>query len=664
MKKLLLVALTMALLSCTQHEPNKLIRLSSLFSDHMVLQQKDTMLLQGETKAGGNIKVTTGWGGTGEVTAGPDGKWKIDVATPEAGGPYSIEISTGDTTRVVRDVYIGEVWLASGQSNMEMPLEGWLPGDTVNNSAKEIADANYPQIRMFTVEKAVSDSLMKDVNGSWQICSPATAPAFSASAYFFARKLNKELGVPIGIVHSSWGGTPAEAWVSRKSLEALGDFNDVLTKINVSPEEQKRIMAWSNRLETKEVSSSTEIPSIDVGDAVIAKEDFDDSAWSTMELPRLWESSAVGEFDGIVWFRKEIILDDEPSGEYKLSLGPIDDMDATYVNGMEVGSLLKEGFWQTNRTYTIPDGTLKKGKNSIAIKVIDPRGGGGVWGTPDQMYLESSKGKISLAGEWKYLPVAEYRNGKLYVYGVENSAYAERPKSLALLSPYTPTMLYNAMINPLIHYTFKGVIWYQGESNVGRAEQYERLFPALINDWREQMGRDLPFYFVQIAPYTYTGGQATKSAALRDAQRKTLSLAGTGMVVTMDIGSARTIHPGNKQAVGERLANWALANTYEKPVAFSGPLFKNIEVNGSKVTVTFDHAEGLKQKGEKLTGFEIAGTDGKFYKADAKIDQDKVIVSSPQVKTPVTIRYAWGDTDEATLFNEAGLPASSFSASR
>jgi sialate O-acetylesterase len=473
----------------------------------MVLQQKEKVTFWGESNPEAEITIRGSWGETAKSKAAQDGKWTAILSTPAAGGPYKIEISNADTTVSIEDVLIGEVWLASGQSNMEMTLTGWPPVDTIQNSKDEIASASYPGIRMFTVAKELSDTPEKDVKAVWNVCNPQNAPDFSATAYFFARQIHKELGVPVGIINSSWGGTPAESWV--RGLSGMDDFKELLEKINVSSVERKKINEWMKQLPVVDLhftGNSSEVNSsqFDLKDSIAAEENFNDSQWKTMQLPSAWEYGGIGEFDGVIWFRKEVEITDEKPSSYKLSLGPIDDMDMTYVNGKLVGSIVQGGLWQKERIYEIPEGLIKKGRNVISVKVFDTGGGGGIWGKKEQLFLENSEGgRTELAGEWKFLPSAEYRNGKFYLFGIDNSKFLEKPSCSMDLNPGTPTVLFNAMIAPLTSYRIKGIIWYQGEANVGRAKQYERLFPALITDWRKQWNTDLPFYFVQIAPWAY-----------------------------------------------------------------------------------------------------------------------------------------------------------------
>lgn len=661
MKRIPLIPMAVAILlaACSQEKKDSHLQLSSLFSDHMVVQREQPFHIWGKADAGAEVKVGATWSeGKKAVIANTFGNWSLDLVAPSAGGPFEIEITAGDSTLTLHDVLVGEVWLASGQSNMEMPLKGWPPRDTINFSAREIAEANNAQIRMLTVKKNMSFTELDDFSGSWEVCSSETASDFSATAYFFAKKLQQDLGVPVGIIHSSWGGTPAEAWTSQGGLSHMDDFKNV-SFFPLNKKEREELNNWVEQFPSQKVTS-TELASIDLGDQELKTLNYNDSAWKAMKLPVKWESGGLGQFDGVVWFRKVVTL--KKGGEpATLSLGPVDDMDIAYVNGQEVGRTIGDGLWSKERMYEVPAGVLKEGKNLIAVKVMDLQGGGGLLGDASKLQLKTTGETVSLAGDWSYLPVAEYRAGIIYKFNGTHAAFSSRPAALGDLSPYSPTILYNAMIAPVIHYTFQGVIWYQGESNVGRAEQYEVLFPTMIHDWRSVAGRDFPFYFVQIAPFEYAGTQSGKSAALRDAQRKSLSLPNTGMAVTLDIGNPKNIHPSDKQDVGNRLALWALNKVYDQKVMCSGPLPTGTKADSVEVHIVFDYAEdGLVAGKDGLKEFELAGEDGVFHPASARIEDNEVIVTAPEVIVPTAVRYAWGDGATATLFNQAWLPATSF----
>jgi sialate O-acetylesterase len=383
-----------------------------------------------------------------------------------------------------------------------------------------------------------------------------------------------------------------------------------------------------------------------------------------MNLPMKFES-VIGEFDGAIWFRKEVELPSNYKGkDLILSLGPIDDMDRTYFNGTLVGATEETGYWQVDRNYDISGGLVNEGINTIAVRVIDNQGGGGIWGFPGSMKITvkgSKQAPVNIEGEWKYQPAAELAGNKFYVLDLlKNEFYAQkRPVSL---SAYTPSTLFNAMVNPVVNYPIKGAIWYQGESNVGRQDQYAKIFPLMIQNWRDAWGiKNFPFYYVQIAPYVYSHVDSTESAYLREAQEKALQLPGTGMAVTLDIATVMNIHPPYKKEVGERLAALALNNDYGTETSCVGPVYKSMSVEGSTIKIHFDNTEGgLAAKNGHLKEFEIAGKDGKYVMASAGIENNEVVVYSPQVPEPVSVRYCWRNGAEASLFNSAGLPAWQF----
>ncbi|MBN1117308.1 MAG: beta galactosidase jelly roll domain-containing protein [Bacteroidales bacterium] len=664
MKKLTTFLLIPFFMACTNQTPE--LRLSALFADHMVLQQDSEATVWGTSEPGVIVKIETSWGKTSQIRTDKAGKWMLKIGTPEAGGPYNLTVKARKSTIVINDVLIGEVWLCSGQSNMEMPLKGWPPVDTINNSANEIAQANYPEIRMFTVEKAISIKPETKCKGSWEICNPENAGDFSATAYFFGRELHNKLDVPVGLIHSSWGGTPAESWASAKYLSEIPGYEDIEEKVALSQKKSKEFMEWLNgigKVDDDSISLEGSFYNLDLDDGQYAASEFNDEDWSTMELPSLWESKEVGTFDGVVWFRKTFEMPDVYPESLSLYLGPIDDMDVAYINGVKVGGIEEGGFWTAERNYAIPMSVIKPGTNTIAVRVIDTRGGGGIYGSKNLAIRKGEKEIVNLSGDWKYLPLAIFFQGELFRFKEDDRSYSKMPKMELSLDANTPTTLYNAMINPLVPYTIKGAIWYQGESNVGRGKQYETLFPAMIKNWRDdwELG-DFPFYYVQIAPYNYGEVEPSATAELREAQRLTLNKPNTGMVVTMDIGNPFSIHPGNKQEVGRRLSLLALANDYNMPdIKFSGPMYSTMIVKDGKIVIKFDYAEdGLVCKGDKLTYFEVAGNDGVFYEANAEIADNSVVVSCSKVNEPVQVRFGWRDTAEPNLFNSSGLPASPF----
>ncbi len=616
------------------------IKLPALFTDNMVLQQQSSDPVWGWANPGAEITVTGSWNQkTVKTKASKDGSWMVEVNTPEAGGPYTLTIR-GEETIILKNVLIGEVWICSGQSNMEMPVKGWV-GAPILHAAEEIEKADYPKIRLFKVARKVAFTPQEDCKGYWSLCSPETVENFSATAYFFGQQLYKKLDIPIGLIETCWGGTVAEAWTSRDALEKFGGFEKELAKVDSVKQHIKT-------LQTKQKNYVKEWQNYK--DSIVEKykePDFDASKWEDMKLPTSWEQAGYPGLDGNIWYRKIIEVPQSWIGkDLTLSLGPIDDNDITWFNGHKIGST--KG-WQAGRNYTIPGELVKAGQNVIAVRVTDIHANGGIYGNAKLLRLYPSDASpstgVSLAGNWKFKVALVKHNMS------------------SLKNPNIPSVLFNGMIHPLIPFGIRGAIWYQGEANVGRAEQYAKLFPTMIKNWRQKWGEGkFPFYYAQIAPYPY-GSTGMLSAALRDAQRKTLSVPHTGMVVTLDIGDTTNIHPANKEEVGRRFSLWALNKIYgRKKMIFSGPLYRNMEIKGNQAVISFHHvAGGLTSKNKDLVYFEIAGENSEFVPAEARIKGNHVIVESSKIKHPTAVRFAWRDKAVPHLFNTAGLPASSFS---
>jgi len=645
------------------------LSLASLFTDNMVLQQLSSVNIWGTASPGEKIAATGSWGKQANTVADESGAWKLKLGTVAAGGPFTLSVKGSKSGVLLKNVLLGEVWICSGQSNMEMPLKGWPPNDTIETSSVEIPRSANSNIRFFTVQRAFSLAKESSCTGKWLECTPASAAEFSATAYFFGKKVNSVLNVPVGLINTSWGGTAAEAWASAEALGAHPDFSETVKSLTQLFEKQEEYTRWLEGHEVIDISNKPQQgqwENLDFGDATCAGAGTRDETWPTLVMPKGWESSEIGSFDGAIWFRKWVEIP-VPTSDYSINLPGVDDMDQVWVNGVKVGATEQPGFWQTPRHYPVPAGVLKPGKNLVAIRILDNQGGGGIWNERYPMELRSNVDTskvVRLDGSWKYLIVAELRASKFHVFDAATGEGLKRPRGSSELGSATVTALFNAMINPLIPYTIKGAIWYQGETNVGRGQQYQTLFPLVIKSWRDAWGQgNFPFYFVQLCPWNYGDVTGTASAELRDAQRLALGKAGnTGMVVTLDIGDINTIHPAKKQPVGERLAAWALARTYGKNVPFSGPLYKAHKVEGNKISIEFEHAG----KGLKLTsngadnGFEIAGADGNFVPAKVEITGNKAVVSSEAVTRPARVRYAFRNASPATLFNAEGFPASTF----
>ena len=644
---LLLVSGLFFIQSCKKG-PATEIQLPALFSDNMVFQQNMKCPVWGTANPGGLVTVSFN-NQKLSTFADNKGNWRVDLASVPAGGPYELKISGKDSI-LIKNVMVGEVWICSGQSNMEFPLR------SSNNAEEELAQSDYPDIRLLTVNRIAAVSPTKDVpSDGWHVCTPKTSPNFSAVGYFFGRSLYKDLNVPIGLINSSWGGTPAEAWTSRPALKTLPDYVETVNRIEMNLDSLKNSFKDYNKWQEKWAQHMDQwikqVMQQDKGNQENwAAADFDYSSWKTMPIPGLWEGQGLPGLDGIVWFKKEITLDKTWTGKPAiLHMGPIDDIDVTWFNGEKLGSMT---VYNEEREYTVPASAIKEGPNVLTVSVMDYGGGGGPFGDPGLYYLKSGTKSIKLSGDWSYQVStnAEKLPGDL-----------KRPTAPA----YMPSFLYNGMIFPLIPFAFKGVIWYQGESNADRAYQYRSLFSTMIKDWRNNWQEgDFPFLFVQLANYMAVKPQPADDAwaELREAQTMALSLPNTGMAVIIDIGDADDIHPRNKQDVGYRLALNARKLAYGEDIPYSGPMYHSMKIEDNKIRIYFTNVyDGLVIKGgQSLKGFAIAGDDKQFVWANAVIDDNSVLVSSPDISRPVAVRYAWASNPVCNLYNSAGLPASPF----
>ena len=644
MRKYQLTLLALCVTAFTQAK----VTLPSFFTDNMVIQQNSLLTLPGEAKAGKQVTVKVSWNNKKYTAkAAADGKFKIEVPTPSAGGPYRIVISDGEKL-TLNNVMAGEVWFCSGQSNMEMPVAGW---GKVMNYEQEIADANYPSIRLLQVKKTVSFVPRENVEinmGGWQECSPATVPEFSSVAYFYARKLWKELNVPVGVIDCTWGGTPAESWTSYETLKHVMGFEQKMSRMADAGFEIGKLVElyhlemdeWLEQFDAKDAGLKNGVPqwisALQTG-----------NEWKQMELPAYWESRGL-DFDGTVWFQKEVEIPADWAGkEILLNLAMIDDDDITYFNGREIG---KSSGCNTMRTYKVPAELVKTGKGIITIRAIDYGGSGGIHGEPQQMFMEWGGKKISLAGNWNY-------HTGVSLVGAPSRPLS--PEGEGWPAACYPTVLYNGMVHPLTVFPIKGAIWYQGENNVGHDEQYRVLFQSMITDWRKAWKQDFPFYFVQLANYLKPEEVQPNSqwAALRDAQAHALHLPNTGMACAIDLGEAYDIHPKNKQEVGRRLAQASLAQTYGKGT-YEVPAFLGYRISGRTLILSFDQEVVAKDGSPK--GFILAGPDGKFVPAQATIQGKEVILQSDQVEIPTAARYAWADNPVCNLYGKSGLPVPPF----
>lgn len=630
------------------------VRLPALFSDGMVLQREREAPVWGWATPGEKVTVSVGAKSV-SATAGADGRWQVRLASMKATGtPFDVTIAGATNTIALHNILVGEVWICSGQSNMEMGVGG------VMNAAQEIAAANYPQIRQFTVAKVVADQPKTEMQGKWVACTPETVGSFSAVAYFFGRNLHQQLKVPIGLIHTSWSGTPAEAWASRDSLARDPKLRQILDHCFDSTEAYRTAnAAFEQQLTRWQDAHRLNDPGNAGEKAGWAAPNTDTKSWYTMTLPvMLMHGEPSLYLQGAFWFRREVEIPAAWAGHaLTLNLGPIADFDVTYFNGVQIGAHAEDTpeTAKVSRQYTIPAEQVKTGRAVIAVRLFSKYGEGGFGAKPEEFSLTAADAQpaaIPLAGPWNYR--------------VELGV-APKPTPRGPIPPdssWSPTKLFNGMIAPLIPYAMRGAIWYQGESNGDLGYQYRTLFPAMISSWRAAWGEgDFPFLYVQLANWLHHQDVPSECswAELRDAQLFTLHTRNTGMAVAIDIGDALDIHPKNKQEVGRRLALAAEAQVYKQPVAYSGPMYRTMKVEKAQIRLRFDHIDGgLLAKDGELTGFAIAGKDHRFVWAHARIDGETVVVWSEDVPAPEAVRYGWHYNPTCNLYNHAGLPASPF----
>jgi len=632
--------------------------LFSLFSDHMVLQRGQENAVWGRDRPQQAITLTVEGARPApaavHATAGADGSWRLSCPELPAGGPYRLHIQ-GSTEQVINDVLVGDVWLASGQSNMEFPLE------RARDAEAAIAAADCPVLRVAKIPRTTAQAPQTTVETSWQVSSPATAPSFTAVGYFFARDVQRHTGVPIGIIDSTWGGTRVEAWTSREALRpVMPTMDDELGRLVTSEADLASLRAaYQAQLAAWERKSFPQDTGIDPAAAAWQKAEFDDHAWRTMPLSGSMQSHGF-KANGTVWFRRTIDVPAAWAGhDLLLSLGAIDDFDDTFFNGEPAGRTREDTLdaYRVPRRYTVPGRLVHAGANIVAVRVFDRYGDGGMMGPVGAMFFESSvapDAKLPLTGPWRWQVEREIP----LVSGAVYATSPQPPPGLAM--PNSPTALYNGMIAPLIPYGLKGFIWYQGEANVPAHATYRDRFTAMIRDWRTRWGQGtLPFYFVQLASFTESPGWPY----LREAQAGTLSEPATGMAVILDIGEEHDIHPKNKHDVGLRLALLARAEAYgEKNLVAKGPSLERVEIKGGAARVLWHNADGLRthDRANAVLGFALAGADGVYHAANARIDGYTVVVTCAAVPAPATVRYAWADWPEVNLENAAGLPAAPF----
>ncbi len=629
------------------------VKLPVLVSDGMVLQRDTKLIIWGWASPGEKVQVKFN-GKTVRTITASDGSWKIALPPMKAGGPYIMEVK-GSNTIIINNILLGDVWFCSGQSNMVVNMERVkekYPGD--------IASANFPEIRNFFIPTAADvTSVHEELPAAkWISASPENVLGFGAVTFFFARSIYLEYKIPIGIINSSVGGTPIEAWTSEEGLKSFPQLTMRIEKLKdtayLNP-----ILRQARRKSSASEEATSDTKSMDKGmSGPIPWYDnaYVPEGWNKYWLPGYWDDQGIRGLNGIVWFRKEINVPESMTGKpAKLFLGRIVDADNVYVNGVLSGSIT---YQYPPRRYNLPAGLLKPGKNIIAIRVTNYTGKGGF--VPDKpYYLVAGGDSIDLRGDWIY------KVGKVFKPVTPGSG-----TGLPVISMQNePTGLYNTMVAPLINYRIKGILWYQGEANTNNPTEYQQLLTALINDWRNKWQQGpLPFIFVQLPNFMEVQYLPSESnwAELRYEQLKSLSVTNTAMAVTIDVGEWNDIHPLEKKVVGERLALAARKLAYgDDKIVYSGPLYRSSVKDGDSIKIEFDHiGSGLKIKGGgDLKYFAIAGADRKFVWADAKIQNNRVIVWSDEIKDPICVRYAWADNPAgANLYNIEGLPASPFEA--
>jgi sialate O-acetylesterase len=630
------------------------LELASVFSNNMVLQRNRPIPLWGRARGGLTVKVRLG-DASASTQANADGRWSVTLPALPAGGPFELNAQAGEQIITLCNVLIGEVWVCSGQSNMEWPLS------LCTNAEEELARASHPQIRLLQVPKRLSGHPQDSIVGEWTVCSPETASAFTGVGYFFGRKLHQRLGVPIGLINSSWGGTIVEAWTSTEALSTQKELLEVFRQNHEALTDLPKAQAdYVRKLKEWEHAAYWEDPGNKGEGLGYARPDFNDADWGTMATPGCWEGHGLN-IDGSVWFRREVSIDASWAGrELLLNIGAVDDYDTTYFNGVKIGGIGAErpNPWSVPRQYKVDGSLVKAGRNVIAIRVFDRFGGGGLLGPAIEMNLRQEgeyESRIRLDGVWKY-KIELALEPKIAPPMPLAPPYGDNPNTLAAL--------FNGMINPLIPYAIGGAIWYQGESNASCAYKYRRYFPLMIDDWRKRWGCDLPFLFVELANFEALQTKPVEPQTwpeLREAQQMTLAWPKTGMASAIDIGEAGDIHPKNKQEVGRRLALSALHVAYGQSLVHSGPLYQSSAIEGSGIRIHWQHVGGgLVARDAQLKGFAITGEDRNWVWAQAKIDGPSVLVWSDEVPRPVAARYSWANNPVGNLYNKEGLPASSF----
>ena len=615
------------------------LTVSALFTDHMVVQRDHPINIWGKASPGQSVSVNVS-GNSRTSKADMDGHWMVTFPATPAGGPYQMKITSGGESISFADIFVGDVWLCSGQSNMEWTVQ------KSNDPDKAIMNATDAMIRHFKVPHTTANAPDEELEGGpWQINNTETVSDFTAVGYYFAQTLRKHQDVPIGLLNSSWGGSRIEPWMSAEALE-MKDPETYLE--NYENAQQKEMVERLKQLQKKFPGLRDKDQGMRMGKPIWHAESIEDSNWERIEVPAQWEDQGYQGVDGIAWYRNIFELNKmESTADIMLHLAKIDDSDQVWVNGQYVGGM--ESAYATLREYKVDSDLIKQGKNTIAIRVEDTGGGGGIYGEVSDVFIRTAQRKISLAGKWRF------KLGALKAYQTNSSAN------------HIPMLLYNKMIHPVLNFPIKGVIWYQGESNAGNdadASKYESLFKTMIEQWRSDWGiGDFPFLFVQLANYRAADGEPKDSpwALLRESQSSATLLPNVGEAVIIDIGEADDIHPRNKQDVGWRLAQAARKLAYGEDVVYHGPVYQNHTKDGKHIRLEFDQDLVVKDKYGYVKGFAIAGSDGKFRWAKAIANGNKITVWNDNINNPQHVRYAWGDNpDDVNLYNKEGMPARPF----
>lgn len=608
--------------------------LPKFFSDHMVLQRDAPITIYGWADPGKIVKASFKNQNL-ESKTNANGEWSLTFPAQAAGGPFEMVIAE-DNKITFKDVYIGDVWFCSGQSNM-----GWKLEDALNGK-EELSNASHEKIKLLQVSRTMAGIPQKDIEkGQWETSSPESAEGFSAVAYFFGRELFQKYNVPIGLINSSWGGTNIEAWMSEDLMGKHTAAQKVIAEMKginfqeVMKSYKKEFTAWEKKADELDLGTKEKWHN----------KDYNTSSWKAITLPVYWSKAKVTPNDGVIWVTRnfDLTAKDLAKDELTLAIGRVDNEDITYINGIKVGESTQKDL---DRFYKVPKSVLVAGKNVITIRVKNTGDIGGFRGDAQSLYLETASQRLSLAGEWKY---------EAGTKDIEEVPVRQHPTKY-------PTSLYNGMVAPFFGLKIKGIIWYQAEANSKNAKEYAGMFKDMITDWRKKWNADYPFIYAQLPNYA---NQNNRWITLRESQSKALELKNTGMAVLIDVGEDDNIHPIHKQVVGKRMALIASNVAYgEKDVPASAPVFESFKIDGNSVTITFKNGTFAPETAKaNINGFMVAGSDKKFYPANAYLQSDMktIKLSSDKVSSPKDIRYLWEDSPgKIMLYNKEGLATPPF----